>query len=104
MREQDGRAERVLRQSRALGEDARGLAKELSEAAKEVRARMDLSTSVQAHPLGALVAAAGLGYLLGGGLFSPLTGRLLGFGARALVVPVLKAQLEAMVVGQGRST
>ncbi len=102
MEEQDGRAERVIRQSRALGEDVRELASELSEAAREVREKVDMSRSVREHPFRAVALAAGVGYVLGGGLFSPWTARLLGLGARAMLVPVLKGQLESMLTGAGQ--
>jgi hypothetical protein len=99
MSEQDGRAERVLRQSRALGDDVRGLAQELGEAAREVREKVDVTRSVQAHPFRTVLIAAGLGYVIGGGLFSPLTARLLGLGTRAMLIPLLKGQLEALAAG-----
>jgi hypothetical protein len=99
MGSEDGRAERVLRQSRALGEDVRGLKRELQDAARDIRGRFDVSRMVQEHPFRAVCIAAGVGYVLGGGLFSPLTARLLGLGAKAMLVPLAKNQLDAMVTG-----
>lgn len=101
MEETNGRAERVLRHSRALGEDVRVLKDELGAAAREIRERMDVSASVQAHPFRAVLVAAGVGYVLGGGLFSPLTGRLIGLGTRAVLLPMLAKQLEGMAAGAG---
>jgi len=95
MPEDAGRAERVLEHSRALGDDWRGLRDELSAAAQELRGRVDVIGSVRAHPLRTLAWAAGAGYILGGGLFTPLTRRLLGVGARALLVPLVRSQLAA---------
>jgi hypothetical protein len=40
-----------------------------------------------------VLAAAGIGYVLGGGLFSPMTSRLLKVGLRLALVPVIKSQL-----------
>jgi len=102
MEPNNGRAERVIQHSRALGDDVRSLTSELSEAASELRQKVDISQSVQAHPFRSIAIAAGVGYVLGGGLFSPLTGTLLRVGMRAMVVPMLKGQLEAMVAGAGQ--
>lgn len=100
MQESNGRAERVLRHSRALQSDARELANDLAEAGREIRSKVDLSKSVQAHPFRAVLIAAGVGYVLGGGLFSPLTRRLLRVGSRALIVPIVRGQIESLLVGQ----
>ena len=99
MLQKDGRVDRVIGQTRALGEDVRGLASELSAAASEVKAKMDLSESVQRHPFRAVFIAAGVGYVVGGGLFTPLTGNILRLGFRAMLLPMLKGQLEHMVAG-----
>jgi hypothetical protein len=41
-------------------------------------------------------ASVGVGYLLGGGLFSPLTGKLLRIGLRAALIPLVKSQLHGL--------
>jgi hypothetical protein len=46
----------------------------------------------EAQPLLYIGAAVGVGYVLGGGLMTPLTGRLLRLGASKLLVPALKAR------------
>jgi hypothetical protein len=43
-----------------------------------------------------VLAALGVGYVLGGGLFSPFTGRVLSIGLRLAVIPLVKSQLAAM--------
>src|SRR5204863_8697269 len=45
-------------------------------------AAVDLGAVVGAHPVGALAAAIGVGYVLGGGLFTTLTSRLIRTGLR----------------------
>jgi hypothetical protein len=95
MPESNGRAERILDASRAVGETSRRLADELGGAARG----LDLSEQLQAHPLRTVAIAAGVGYLLGGGLFSPLTRRLVKVGMRALVVPLITRQVEALAEG-----
>lgn len=97
----DGRAERVIRQSRELGDDMRELAGELAEAAREIKGRFDLGPMVRQHPFRTVLVAAGVGYVLGGGLFTPMTGRILRLGARAMLVPIVKNQIEAIAAGTG---
>jgi hypothetical protein len=43
-----------------------------------------------------LGAAAAFGYVLGGGLFSPFTRRMVRIGMKAAVVPVAARQLRSM--------
>lgn len=65
----------------------------------------DLKTRFDQHPYGALAAAVGVGYVLGGGFFSPLTERLaklaLKAGIRAAVVPFVAAQLSELLTRAG---
>jgi len=67
--------------------------------------RFDWRARVRRHPYGMLATAAGVGYLLGGGLCSRTTVRLLGFavrlGARLAALPVIGDALIGMV---GRGT
>jgi hypothetical protein len=99
MEQTNGRAERVINQTRALNDDVRGLASEISSAAKEIRAKVDLGPMVQEHPFRTVLIAAGVGYVLGGGLFTPLTGTLVRVGARAMLLPMLRNQLSNLAAG-----
>ncbi len=58
---------------------------------------VDLRGRVQKNPLLMVAAAAGVGYVLGGGLFSPLTGKLVKYGLRIAILPLIKSQLANMV-------
>jgi hypothetical protein len=61
----------------------------------------EVKERVDAHPLKALAAALGAGYVIGGGLFSPLTGRLLlggvRIGLRLAALPLVRDELFAVV-------
>ena len=77
-------------------DEARAFGSSLSSQAQQFTETLDLRVRVQRNPLGMVLAAAGIGYVLGGGLFSPLTGRLLKIGMRLALVPVIKSQLGAI--------
>ena len=60
----------------------------------------ELARQVDRHPYGTVAAALGIGYALGGGIFTPLTSRLLRLGVRMgiriALLPVLKAELSEL--------
>jgi hypothetical protein len=70
-------------------------------------AKADLAAIVVAHPVGAVAAAVGVGYLVGGGLFTRLTSRVLRLGLRLglqfAVLPALEQEM-ATLVGLGKAT
>ena len=70
-------------------------------------ARGAVAMLVDEHPVGALAAAAGIGYTLGGGLFTSLTSRLLRWGLRLgvqfAVLPVLEREIADLAGGLGES-
>jgi hypothetical protein len=78
-------------------------------AVTDLRGTLDIDGRVQRNPYGTMAAALGIGYVLGGGLFSPLTGRIVGLGLRIglrlAVLPLLKRELselaEAFEEGEG---
>lgn len=57
-----------------------------------------LAAQVQAHPYQSLFAAAGVGFVLGGGLFTRPAMNAVGFGLRMGVLPVLRRELMGAVV------
>ena len=60
----------------------------------------DLKGEVRRRPYGTVAAALGIGYALGGGIFTPLTSRLvrlgLRIGIRTALLPILKTQMSAL--------
>ncbi len=85
-------------QLRSIGGDARELASEVQEAASEVadlvRGELDV------HPYRTLGIAALTGYVLGGGLASPLTGQFVRLGLRLALIPFLQSQIAQRPTGQ----
>jgi hypothetical protein len=71
----------------------------------ELRDAVDLQGRANRHPYGTVAAALGIGYVLAGGLFTPLTGRLVGLavrlGLRLAVLPVIKDELQGLAESLG---
>jgi hypothetical protein len=62
---------------------------------------------VRRHPYAMVAAAVGVGYVLGGGLFTRTTARLLGVAGRVAALPLIRSELvglaEAVLSGTGHS-
>ena len=60
----------------------------------------EVKAQIDRHPYGAVAAAVGVGYVLGGGVFTGLTARIvrlgLRIGARGAVLPLLERELSRM--------
>lgn len=52
-----------------------------------------IAEQVRKNPYGAVAAALGLGYVLGGGLFTRTTGRLLTLGVKVAMLPAVREPL-----------
>ncbi len=63
-------------------------------------ATAEITSCVKRHPYRSVAAAVGIGYALGGGIFTPLTSRLLRLGlrigVRTALLPILKAELSEL--------
>jgi len=70
------------------------------ETVSDLKERLDIDGRVARNPYGMVAAALGVGYVLGGGLFSPLTARLVGFGMRMglrlAAIPFLENELRGL--------
>jgi len=92
-----------------IGNDAQRLWEDTRAAAEDLGQTVDLRGRLERHPYGTLAVAFGVGYLLGGGLFTPATARVVRLGMKLAALPLVKDELlnlaEAVmddVVGQGR--
>jgi hypothetical protein len=81
-------------------------AKRVSQPRKQVGSWADrLARQTREHPGRSVAIAVGIGYVLGGGLFSRLTARVLGMGIRiGLRTALLPFVTEALVVLGQRHT
>lgn len=73
------------------------------DAVECVRDQVDLENRMERAPIAMVAAAAGVGYVLGGGLFTPFTARVLGLGLRVglrlVVMPLLAERLVGFAQG-----
>jgi hypothetical protein len=92
----DGGDGEVFRHASRMVDEARAFGSAMSGKASSLTESLDLGGRMQRHPFAMVLGALGLGYLLGGGLFSPLTGRLLRVGAKVALIPLIKSQLSAL--------
>ncbi|MGQ0504418.1 MAG: hypothetical protein ACT4TC_03795 [Myxococcaceae bacterium] len=83
------RVEQIGDSAQQLWSDARGAVTDLSDS-------IDLKGRMERHPYATLAAAVGVGYLLGGGLFTPLTASIFRLGVRLAALPFVKDELLGM--------
>jgi hypothetical protein len=86
------RVEQLSDSAQNFWSEARGAVTDLGDA-------IDVRGRLERHPYGTLAMAAGIGYLLGGGLFTPLTGSIVRLGIRLAALPFVKDELLAMAEG-----
>jgi hypothetical protein len=79
-----------------LGSDAQQFIGNARGAVADLGQALDLKGRVERNPYGTLAIAVGVGYVLGGGLFTPLTGRILKLGVRLAALPFVKDELLGM--------
>lgn len=76
-------------------------------AAAVEEAAFDVAELVDQHPVATLATAVGLGYVLGGGLFTRFTSRAVAWGLRLglqfAVLPALERELTNLAGSAGRS-
>lgn len=71
----------------------------------EANAGIDLVGRIQRHPYQTLLLAAGVGYVLGGGLFTRLTLNALRVGLRVAAIPIVRREILVAAEGVlGRSS
>jgi hypothetical protein len=79
-----------------IGSEAHQLWSNARSAVSDLGQTLDLKGRVDRNPYGMVAAALGVGYVLGGGLFTPLTGRILKLGVRLAMLPFVKDELLGM--------
>lgn len=80
----------------SMGETVAGAAKNAGEAVNGAAEAVGLADRVAANPYGMVAAAIGVGYVAGGGLFTPTTGRLIELTLKLASVPFVRGRLLDM--------
>ncbi|HVV51029.1 MAG TPA: hypothetical protein VHO06_15280 [Polyangia bacterium] len=74
-------------------------------AVSELKRAAAIDERVNRNPYGSIAAALGIGYVLGGGIFTPLTSRIvslgLRIGIRLAVLPMLKDEISGLADALG---
>jgi hypothetical protein len=76
-----------------VGHTAQQLVDEARGAVQQLGQSLDLKGRVERHPYGMVLAAFGVGYVLGGGLFTPTTARVVRLGMKLAALPLVKDEL-----------
>lgn len=80
----------------SIGDSAQRLVDDAKGAVEQIADAVDITGRVQRHPYGVLFAAFGVGYVLGGGLFTPTTARVFRLGLKLAAIPLVKNELLGM--------
>lgn len=87
----------ILNQLGQLGSTASQFVSEARETVSGLKGNLDIAGRMERHPYAMLAGAAGVGYLLAGGLFSGLTLRLVRMGVKAAALPILRNHLLGLL-------
>lgn len=85
--------ENVTWQPPEIAETVVELAKDANSALNGVADAVGLTEKVEKAPYAMLAAALGVGYVVGGGLFTPTTTRLLRLGMKLASIPQVRERL-----------
>jgi hypothetical protein len=87
------RVEKVAEHVDKASEAAHMFYEEARDAGQSLAEAVDLKGRVERNPYGTVAIALGAGYLLGGGLFTATTARLVRLGVKLAAVPIVRDQL-----------
>lgn len=83
-------------EARDVVEDGEQLADDVEQMYEQVQETASVREFYEKNPYAVLAAAAGTGYVVAGGLFTPFTKRILKTGMKALVLPVAVSRLREL--------
>ena len=93
---QDGHAvEEVAQHVNKAGAAAQQFYDEAKASGQGLMEAVNLQGRVERHPYGMVAAALGLGYVLGGGLFTRTTARMFRMGIKVAAIPLVRDELMA---------
>ena len=86
-------ADEILRHARGAREEISALAGAVLSAGRSAAERVDIERRMREQPAQTLAIAFGVGYVAGGGFFTPTTKRMLRLAARLWLLPALRREL-----------
>lgn len=86
-------ADEILRRARAAKEDLSGLASAVARAGRKAAEKLALEERLRDEPVKTLAMAFGVGYVVGGGFFTPTTGRFLRLATRLWLLPAIRREI-----------
>ncbi|QDG53160.1 hypothetical protein FIV42_21155 [Persicimonas caeni] len=90
----DNDAQRLIDDSRTLMNDSKQVFDDVQQLYDNMRNKASIGEYYQENPYAVLAAAAGVGYVLGGGLFSPFTKRILKVAMKGMLIPLASSQIK----------
>ncbi len=75
------------------------IASDVGQVASEIYGKLDIGREMREHPYRTLAIAAGVGYVMGGGIFTPLTAGIFRLGLRAMAIPAVQTILSQVASG-----
>ncbi len=84
---------RITERVDQMNQTAQQFVNEAKGTVRQLEETLDLRGRVERHPYGMMLAAMSAGYVLGGGLFTPFTGRMVRLGLKLAALPLVKDEL-----------
>jgi hypothetical protein len=86
-------AEEILRRAKAAKQEISGLASAVAGAGRKIAGQVAIEQRLQSDPVKTLAIAFGVGYVVGGGFFTPTTSRFLRLATRLWLLPAVRREL-----------
>lgn len=87
-------AHRIIDDGQTIVDSSKRIINDVQQLYDSVRSQNSLREVYQQNPYVMLAAAAGVGYLVAGGLFTPFSRRIVRIGLKGLIIPIAAAQLK----------
>ncbi|MGA9521779.1 MAG: hypothetical protein WBV82_09955 [Myxococcaceae bacterium] len=84
---------RITERVDQMNQTAQQFVNEAKGTVRQLEETLDLRGRVERNPYGMMLAAVGAGYVLGGGLFTPFTGKIVRLGLKLAALPLVKDEL-----------
>lgn len=86
-------ADDILKHARGAKAEISGLATAVAGAASSIAGHVAIERRLREEPVKTLAIAFGVGYVVGGGFFTPTTSRFLKLATRLWLLPVIRREL-----------